>query len=218
MVLIGTVRTVNAFPFNFTPPPSAPLGQFSNSSRMLVRATQPKDLLALADVLADSFHSKVGFGCWLYPLLRLGIYEDLRSRLRSSSPDYVCLVAVQPTHPTLGTDQSPSTDYVAGTVEMALRSSPMWERRKSKHFYLSNLAVRRECRRQGIAQQLLLACERAALKWGLTDLYLHVLENNEPARRLYEKLGYRLEEVEQDLGSWLLKRPRRCLLHKHLSA
>ncbi|MFB2924233.1 MULTISPECIES: GNAT family N-acetyltransferase [Aerosakkonema] len=186
--------------------------ELASLNHFLIRAAKARDLTALAEILADSFHSRVGIGGWIYPLLRLGIYEDLRTRLQSTSPRYICLVAVEPV-----TTRPTDCDYLAGTVEMALRSTHPWLPIGLPQYpYVSNLAVRTECRRQGAAQQLLLTCERIALGWGFHDIYLHVLENNHQARRLYFKLGYRLHQVDSSWSSLLLGRPRRLLLHKRL--
>lgn len=186
----------------------------SGSVHFHIRAATPKDLTNLAEILADSFHSRDGNSRWLYPLLRLGIYEDLRNRLILNSPRYICLVAVAS-----ATNRPIVCDYLGGTVEMALRSMHSWPLCHSTQYpYLSNLAVHEDCRRRGAAQQLLLTCERVALGWGFQDLYLHVLENNYPARQLYFKLGYRLHQVDASWSSLLFKRPRRLLLHKHLAA
>lgn len=191
-----------------------PTGQSIGKSRFQIRGATPKDLSGVAEILADSFHSRAGIGGWVYPLFRLGIYEDLRNRLNSGSPRYVCLVAVTP-----ATTPPSSCDRLAGTVEMALRSSYPWPFCGSHQYpYLSNLAVRQNCRRQGAAEQLLLTCERIALDWGFQDLYLHVLDNNQQARRLYFKLGYRLHQVDGTWSARLLGKPRRLLLHKHLSS
>jgi ribosomal protein S18 acetylase RimI-like enzyme len=158
----------------------------------------------------------------MYPLLYLGIQEDLRSRLRSNAAHQVCLVAVKPL-PTAGATWRvgslilpKSTQIVAGTVEIGLRTQPPWHFRHRQYPYLSNLAVQAEYRRLGIAHQLLLSCERIALEWGYKDLYLHVLENNYPARHLYTKLGYQVEEVETSWKSWLFGQPRQLFLHKRL--
>ena len=70
-------------------------GQSDRSSHCHIRAAQPGDLAGLAELLADSFHSQHGILGWAYPLLRLGIYEDLRNRLRSTSPHHICLVAFE---------------------------------------------------------------------------------------------------------------------------
>jgi len=177
-------------------------GQSDHSCALHVRPACADDLSGVAAILADSFHSPQGMFGWAYPLLRLGIYEDLRNRLRSASPQHVCLIATV-------------DGELAGTVEIGLRSSQPWH--KSSCAYLSNLAVHPERRRQGVAGQLLLNCEQAVLSWGFQDLYLHVLENNYQARQLYCKLGYRLHSLDFNWSAWLLGRPRQLLLHKHLS-
>lgn len=183
------------------------------SPRYGIRSAQTQDLHGLAEVLADSFHSRSGWQSWIYPLLRLGIYEDLRSRLQNASCHYVCLVALE-------ISPSKTIQPLVGTVELALRvgnwgaiaASPHAQR----HLYISNLAVRASERRQGVATALLKACEDLALEWGFQDLYLHVLENNHRARRLYFKAGYRLQHADWNWGTWCFKQPRRLLLHKHL--
>jgi ribosomal protein S18 acetylase RimI-like enzyme len=187
--------------------------QSDSSSHFQIRAAQAVDLSGMAELLADSFHSSDGIWGWTHPLLRLGIYEDLRNRLRASSPHHICLVAFEQTF----TSTSRSDD-LAGTVEMALRSNEVWQCERSRYLYLSNLAVHPTCRRRGVAQQLLLNCEQVAISWGFQDLYLHVLENNHQARQLYCKLGYRLQLVDSGWSTWLMGRPRQLFLHKHLNA
>lgn len=203
--------------FSFlTPYEPAPAGQDTLSagvSGLTIRTAQVRDLTTLADILTDSFHPRTGLVRWAYPMLRLGIYEDLRNRLRSNSPHYVCLVAVAD-----GSTVTDSSEVLAGTVEIALRSSPSWQPRASQYPYISNLAVKKSCRRQGVARQLLLACERISLEWGFPDLYLHVLENNHQARQLYLKAGYQLGQVEPNYSSLLFGRPKRLFLHKHLAS
>ncbi len=201
--------------FSFgTPYEPTPAGQdalAARESNFTIRTAQAPDLSNLADILTDSFHPPTGIMGWAYPILRLGIYEDLRTRLRSASPQYVCLVAV-----TTVSTVSGSCEELAGTVEIALRSSS-WQSRSSKYPYISNLAVKNSCRRQGVARKLLLACEQTALKWGYSSLYLHVLENNHQARQLYLKSGYQLCQVEPTYGAWLLGHPKRLFLQKHLT-
>lgn len=174
-------------------------------STFAIRTAQARDLGSLAEILADSFHDRSGMMGWIFPLLRLGIYEDLRNRLRSAPPHYVCLVAA--------VDQ---VEELAGTIEVALRLPPVWQSLHPHYPYISNLAVKKLYRRQGAAMQLLTACERLVLVWGFEDLYLHVLENNYEARRLYLKAGYQLQGVEHNWWSWLLGHPKRLFLHKHL--
>ena len=198
------------------------ISQSEYPSQFQIRAALHEDLTGLAEILADSFHSQDGILGWAYPLLRLGIHEDLRNRLYSTLPHHICLVAVASTART--TERSDGE--LAGTVEMAVRSTTKpWasggiaiaKSRPGRYPYLSNLAVCPTHRRQGVAGRLLLSCEQVVLSWGFQDIYLHVLENNHQARQLYFKLGYRLSKVDSNWSNWLLGRPRQLFLHKHLS-
>ncbi|HAG81476.1 MAG TPA: GNAT family N-acetyltransferase [Cyanobacteria bacterium UBA12227] len=199
----------------FTSYEFSPTGQdtvASSACSFTIRTAQDRDLTILAEILTDSFHPPTGLLRWAYPILRLGIYEDLRNRLRSTLPHYTCLVAV-----VAASTLSDESEQLVGTVEIALRTSPYWQPHCHQYPYISNLAVRQSCRRQGVAQQLLLACERKSLEWGFQDLYLHVLENNHQARQLYLKTGYQLHQVEPSYTAWLLRHPKRLFLRKHLN-
>ena len=55
---------------------------------------------------------------------------------------------------------------------------------------LSNLAVSPASRGQGVAQRLCAEVETVVKGWGYSEMLLLVEEQNEPACRLYEKLGY----------------------------
>ena len=58
---------------------------------------------------------------------------------------------------------------------------------------MSNLAVGRNFRRRGIAEDLVRATEEMARKdWGYDECYLYVEKGNVPAVKLYKKLGYRV--------------------------
>ncbi|HIK32969.1 MAG TPA: GNAT family N-acetyltransferase [Oscillatoriales cyanobacterium M59_W2019_021] len=166
------------------------------SAPFSIRTATSDDLNDLAEILAASFHSRTGWNRWLYPLLRLGIYEDLKHRFRSRNDHYICLVAFYD----VPTQNDPSHGTtIAGTVEMNLKTAFPWSVSSCQYPYISNLAVRAQFRRQGIARQLLLTCERVAQEWGYTTLYLHVLEDNDRARQLYDRLGYRLHRTETPL-------------------
>ncbi|MDX2098719.1 MAG: GNAT family N-acetyltransferase [Leptolyngbyaceae cyanobacterium bins.59] len=184
--------------------------------QLTIRTVLPKDISSLAELLTDSFHPRSGLVQWVHPLLRMGIHEDLRNRLRGKHPHYICLVAGWREEVSGSGAFSRTPEYLAGTIEMALRPSFAWNQ-KSQYLYVSNLAVRVECRRRGIAQQLLLACEHIALSWGFHELYLHVLEDNYQARNLYYKCGYDLKEIDYCWSLPFYRPPRRLLLHKHLS-
>ncbi|MDY6786163.1 MAG: GNAT family N-acetyltransferase [Cyanobacteriota bacterium] len=204
--------------------------QEQNSLYIAIRAARNGDLHHLAEVLAKSFHPRHGWMSWAYSLLKLGIQEDLRNRLQEQSPHYLCLVALvsvrdsglmgEKQDAAVGSEgQSPQKTVghlgeIAGTVEITLRSSSAIAR--TQYAYISNLAVSQSYRRQGIARKLLLNCEPMARDWGMREIYLHVLEDNQRARQLYSSSGYRLHRVESSWDSVLFNRPRRLLLQKTL--
>jgi GNAT superfamily N-acetyltransferase len=180
------------------------------SAHFTVRQVRQQDISELSSLLADSFYVQTDFMRWLIPVMRMGIYEDLRHRLRTTPLHYVCFVALDLSHRPI------QAELLAGTVELTLRSPAPWSVCMPRYPYLSNLAVRLECRRQGIARQLLAACERVVLEWGFQDIYLHVLESNEQAKQLYLKAGYEVQQIDSDWNYWLFRQPRRLLLHKRL--
>ncbi len=59
----------------------------------LIRKAALRDAKVLANLLTISFHSQDGWMQYFYPILRLGIYEDLRHRLKSHARPYACIVA-----------------------------------------------------------------------------------------------------------------------------
>lgn len=58
--------------------------------------------------------------------------------------------------------------------------------------HIGNVAVDPAARRQGIGRLLMEALERQAIEEGCTYSTLEVRESNQSARRLYEKMGYRV--------------------------
>ncbi|MGL5081068.1 MAG: GNAT family N-acetyltransferase [Microcoleaceae cyanobacterium] len=195
-----------------------PIDHQTFSTAFQLRVAAAPDLLHLADLLTESFHPQEGLVKLLYPILRLGIYEDLKQRLNAKSRYYVCLAAslkncntstrILPEH---------CPEILIGTVELGLRSRYPWQRSTSpQYLYISNLAVHLRFRRLGVAQQLLQYCEQIAQSWGFSLLCLHVLENNQQARQLYAKAGYQIREVDWSLTSVLFGQPRQLLLYKHL--
>jgi ribosomal protein S18 acetylase RimI-like enzyme len=190
--------------------PTASYGVSLNPLSLSVRPAQLNDLTDLVEVLSDSFYPRTGLMRWFFPILRMGVYEDLRYRLRSSPSDYICLVAMLET---AGGDKP----TLAGTVELSLRSTNPFQFRSLPYPYLSNLAVRSSSRRQGVAKKLLDTCETIARDRGFQDLYLHVMEDNHQARQLYANAGYQAKQPDSFWHCWGLRYPRKLLLHKWLS-
>ena len=170
-----------------------------------VRHARTQDLGAVSEVLTHSFHSCQGWGILMYPFLKLGIYEDIRSRLCGDRAHYGCLVATT------------TSDKIVGVVELGLSCPEGWIPKQYESTYISNLAVSPNYRRQGIARHLLRSCEKLTSEWGFRSVYLHVLDNNQQAQQLYDQCGYQLKRVEPSLTAWLFQQPRRLLLGKSLS-
>jgi ribosomal protein S18 acetylase RimI-like enzyme len=165
----------------------------------------------LADILTSSFYPPTSWRQWAYPLLRFSIYEDLKQRFRTATRHYTCLAVVKGQGNT-------KTDWLVGTVEMSPRRSPLWPPRRPHQLYLANLAVRESARRQGVARQLLLSCEQTAHQWGFRELYLHVMEDNDRARRVYHQAGFKVHRTEDTLLSLMGLQPRKLLLRKVIQA
>lgn len=199
----------------------------SNSSRQepkpMIRKAVPEDLLQLTDLLTSSFYQRAGWMGWIYPVVKLGIQEDLKQRIKTQKPNYACLTAINsaPKVAVASADHahqigSQQTELVAGTLELSERQSWPWQSLSPKYIYLSNLAVRADVRRRGIARALLAHAEQLALGWQIQDIYLHVMEDNVEARKLYRKAGFSLFQAEDSVSSWLGFKARRLLLHKSL--
>jgi ribosomal protein S18 acetylase RimI-like enzyme len=162
------------------------------------------DLPLIAALLVRNFQLyPLGMG-WLRPVMRRGVLEDLRQRLRNAGKYYACYRAV------LG-------DEIVGTAELSLRLLPsrygwLWQGKSDRAPYLANLAVEKGYRRRSVAQQLMVTCEQQAEAWGYGQIYLTVMADNQAARSLYIKAGY--EVVRRDAG-WL-SREEKLLMRKAL--
>ncbi len=145
-----------------------------------LRPAYPQDLSQLVELLLTSFYPENRLNRLLYPLMRLGIQEDIKRRLKSSRHQYACLVMVH---------TSAHEIKIVGTVEMSLKSN-FWRPLHPRQPYIANVAVDYRHRRCGLAQQMLLACESIIKTWGLKQIYLHVATDNPSAMALYHKIGY----------------------------
>ncbi|MBD2137334.1 GNAT family N-acetyltransferase [Anabaena sp. FACHB-1237] len=176
------------------------------SGQMEIRRATLDDLMSVAQIIAESFHSQTGFWGWAFPLFRLGIYEDLRHRLVLSLSHHVCLVVVDV-----------SDGKIIGTAELAVKFIDVGRWGQKSCPYLSNLAVKPEYRRIGVASNLLTKCEEITQCWGYEDLYLHVLEKNASACQLYLKLQYDVSHIDSYWKGIILNSSRQMLLHKKIS-
>jgi ribosomal protein S18 acetylase RimI-like enzyme len=187
-----------------------------NQPQIEIRPVKEDEIHHVADIITRSFHFDRGWMSWFTPLFRLGIAEDLRNRLRprlptanqQKNPQQVCSIA-------LYVDREQS--YVAGTVEVGVRTVDRYRQNQHRYVYLSNLAVSRDFRRRGIAQELIGNCEQLTIEWGYTELHLHVMGDNERGRQLYQKLGYEIVSSDSVWSIIPWYRPERLFLRKQLS-
>ena len=182
---------------------------------------------AISQVLAKSFYSLPEFATWIYPFLQFTISEDIRHRLRSHAPHYCCLVAkIAPldyaSEKVSGEIVAPPTDRylnrnlkVVGTIEIALRSPSLWST-AVQYPYISNLAVEHQYRCLGIGKQLLARCQQIAREWGYSETRLHVLDNNDAAKRLYYNDGYQISQIEANWSNLWFDYSPRLLLRKQI--
>lgn len=174
-----------------------------------IRSACLADVPQLTHLLTSSFYSSSGWGRWVYPLVKLGIQEDLKQRLNSTRSHYACLTALQPAPAGTG-------ERIAGTIEVSKRQSWPWQGLNPQYAYLSNLAVGHNFRRRGVAVALIKSCEHLVRRWQIDTIYLHVMEDNVEARKLYHKAGFHLFQAEETPTTWLGLQPRRLLMHKPL--
>ena len=166
-------------PFFFFSKSVKPQVRKSNQFYFSIRIAKPQDLKDISEILTNSFYSRDGIMGYMYPFLRLGIYEDLRNRIRSKSQHYLCIVAmiVKEAKSTENLSAIGGQDLV-GIVEINVRSLQQngllslnpWQLDDVEYAYLSNLAVDSNYRRLGIAQQLLNFCEDKVLELSLIHI------------------------------------------------
>ncbi|XP_019256135.1 PREDICTED: uncharacterized protein LOC109234559 isoform X2 [Nicotiana attenuata] len=83
--------------------------------------------------------------------------------------------------------------------------------------YVSNVCVAKEMQRNGLGCALIAKAKTVAKEMGISDLYVHVAIDNEPAKKLYMKCGFVYENEEPAWQARFLDRPRRLLLWTDLS-
>jgi GNAT superfamily N-acetyltransferase len=203
-----------------------------HDSVQIHRATA-HDSRAIADVLTLGFHRGGWVETLLQPLWHFSLYDDLRHRLVSSTTPYACWLATyNPTTPDQRQVLSSQHRTPIATVELSVRPSDTWsrdpwfwqtwqigqagQRNRKQYPYIANLAVIASARRLGIASRLLDRCERTARAWGYDRLYLHVLENNTPARSLYQQQGYQPQKIMTTPSNIWFNQPRQLLMCKTL--
>ncbi len=179
-------------------------------SSTIFRQATLDDVEGIAEVLTLGFNNFNDLTFWLYPLIKIGVCQDLRKRLQNDEQKNICLIAINIIQRGNKVEQE-----VLGTVELSFRERYHWQK-KEKYAYIANLAVSENHRRQGIASELLFRCQQIAQEKNYGHLYLHVLASNHDAQQLYINNGYTIQEVETDLFSLFVPSQRRLLMTKSL--
>lgn len=198
------------FRYFLSPRPSADGARYISrfDTPFHLRTLKQKDLPDVAALLSRCFYPQEGWRSWLTPIMQMGIFHDLQSRYGVRLTPYTSLIGAQILHR--------SSPELMGTVEVSLKALSPWLPFAPAVPYISNLAVAPQCRCQGVGKQLLFACEEIVRQWGHEYLYLHVLDNNTPARRLYAKAGYQRVNRPPHWSDLFFTPSKRSLLYKHL--
>ncbi|MEL6816991.1 MAG: hypothetical protein AAFP03_19665, partial [Cyanobacteria bacterium J06598_3] len=101
-----------------------------------IRSAQHQDLPQIVAVLLASFYPQAQATQWLYWLMRVGIQEDIKTRLKTPANQYACLVAVP-----VDAQSAQAKGEIIGTAEISQRPCETWRFLPPKRAYLSNLAI-----------------------------------------------------------------------------
>jgi ribosomal protein S18 acetylase RimI-like enzyme len=101
----------------------------------------------------------------------------------------------------------PSEDWIClardGEKTVAYLSVEVY-RAPEAYIYLDDLSVTAEYRNRGVGTALLREAEACSRRIGVPRIIFHVEKTNRGARRLYERLGYRI--LRDDGSRWLMGR------------
>eukprot|EP00568_Trieres_chinensis_P004927 CAMPEP_0183293428 /NCGR_PEP_ID=MMETSP0160_2-20130417/2116_1 /TAXON_ID=2839 ORGANISM="Odontella Sinensis, Strain Grunow 1884" /NCGR_SAMPLE_ID=MMETSP0160_2 /ASSEMBLY_ACC=CAM_ASM_000250 /LENGTH=288 /DNA_ID=CAMNT_0025454543 /DNA_START=101 /DNA_END=967 /DNA_ORIENTATION=- len=143
-----------------------------------VRKGKFSDLRAVADIFMDAFYEPNSIMYHYHRMLEL---DRIQNNFPYDDKWHDFFVAC-----------SSSSDDVVAFVDVDAR--PSNRRDAPPRPYLSDLAVRKEWRRKGIATHLVVRCEEKTKEMGYDHMYLRVEQSNDAALNMYEKMDY----VKQD--------------------
>ena len=153
----------------------------SSAATILVRSARESDQTDLTDLDAAAWTPESGF-----PSVIQAADHPAAMFFTPADPPGIHLVAEL-------------DDAVAGYV----RLKPPTHLPENAHVtHVSGLAVHPAARRRGVAAALMTAAEPFARARGARKLSLRVLSTNQPAMRLYERLGFEREGVQR--GEFLI--------------
>ncbi|KAK1289229.1 hypothetical protein QJS10_CPB18g02106 [Acorus calamus] len=187
---------------------------------VVVREARIEDCWEVAETHCSSFFPNYNFPLDL--LLRVNRFVGLLHGFSAPPPGYMrtCLVAITSSSNNgflfLGSEGFKNGGFdgmfsfrmgsIAGILtvdtlaDFLPRKGPLRQRRTGIA-YISNVAVRKEERKKGIAKMLVAKAEAQAQSWGCRAIALHCEADNMAATRLYQGRGFRLIKVPEQ-ANW----------------
>mmetsp|Transcript_24710 Transcript_24710/g.49149 ORF Transcript_24710/g.49149 Transcript_24710/m.49149 type:complete len:304 (+) Transcript_24710:90-1001(+) len=143
----------------------------------IIREAFYSDLPFAAHILVDGFYTR----SILNHAHRLGELSRLQNNFPYSHPNHKMFVAIDPN----------DKGRIIGFCDVDAR--PPRIKPAAPRPYLSDLAVRSDWKRRGVATALVRRCEECAGVWDMKNLYLRVESSNTRALDMYEGFGYVVE-------------------------
>ncbi|GMI17092.1 hypothetical protein TrLO_g13497 [Triparma laevis f. longispina] len=105
-------------------------------------------------------------------------------------------------------------EEVVGFVDVDGRKKIKKKHQGGPRPYLSDLAISKAHRRNGLATSLIRHCEKTAMgdcdkSWGFDSLHLRVSKENTAALKLYYELDYNIVDEDYDCPTFLLRKKRK---------
>ncbi|CAN6180291.1 unnamed protein product [Urochloa humidicola] len=177
-----------------------------------------EEMRRVAQVQAEAFHVPVAlFNDFFFDFFKAEVLSALIYRVRNSPPDrYACLVAEE-AEPTTQVSQAPY-EKIVGVVDCTVQNEDEVLKNlqgADEYLYVSGIAVLPSFRRRKVGTALLQACEALGLQWRHRFMVLRAYEDDDGARGLYAKAGYRVVSRDPDWVTWVGRR-RRVLMIKEL--
>ena len=179
----------------------------SNATALFqIRPAKYADLGPASDIILDSFYVKKTAFRGLLKLAELNrIQQNFPHFQKEKHTMYVAVVPKNNIRRSTVSSPLPADEIIVGFVDVDLR--PCKPEMNLPRPYLSDLCVHPSYRKQGIAQALVTQCQDFVLEQNDNDsisgntgngkrLYIRVEEDNIPALRMYQKMGYGSHAVE----------------------
>ncbi|CAD6343500.1 unnamed protein product [Miscanthus lutarioriparius] len=177
-----------------------------------------EEMRRVAQVQAQAFHVPVAlFNDFFFNFFKAEVLSALIYRVRNSPPDrYDCLVAEEAE----AADQLSKAPYerIVGVVDCTVQDEDDILKQLQgvdEYLYVSGIAVLPSFRRRKVGTALLKACEALGLKWRYRFMVLRAYEDDDGARGLYAKAGYRVVSRDPEWVTWVERR-RRVVMIKDL--